>query len=96
MGGMTRFMMLRTTANRNARDRKVIGTSTGSDLLKSPQPLDHIGVTGVLASEDGASEAEETSVEEEEVQAVTNEVDKAIMREIALLLIAELVADELS
>ena len=96
MEEMTSFTTLMTMANKNVKERKVIGTSTSSDLLKSPQPLDHTEVTGVLASEDAASEAEETSVEEEEVQAVTSALAKATMREIALLLIAELVADELS
>ncbi len=61
-------MMISTTTlqTMGKKERKAITMNTSSDLLKSPQPLGHTEVTGVLASEDAASEAEVPFVDEED------------------------------
>ena len=60
------YTMLKTTSNKNMREKKAFTTNTRSDSRKSPQPLDHTEVLGVhTVSEDAASEVEAVFVAEE-------------------------------
>ncbi len=75
----TSSMMLRTTVNKNTKQKKATTTITITDSLKSLQALDLTEVMDVLAaSEDAASGVEALSVAEEHPEFVTSAGDEAI------------------
>ena len=85
-------MISTTTLQTLAKKATTMNTSSG--WLKSPQPLDRTEVTGVLVSEDAASEAEVPFADETDLYRVTSVVNEVISRGTASLPLAELAADE--